>query len=67
MNPADVAELILIFEGCALEAEREGTWMSAMDAECIRRNAEGLIEAIATVEKSSPGYAAECIRVMKGN
>lgn len=66
MNPIHAAELIVMYEACALEAEERGTWVAMMDAECIRTNSAGLIEAIATVEKNYPGYAAECIRAMKG-
>lgn len=61
LNPIQAAELILIMEWQALEAENKG---HTVDAECIRTQSGGLIQAIENVDDNSPGYAAECIRAM---
>lgn len=61
LHPIQAAELILIMEAGALQAEDRGDFM---DAECIRNQSAGLIEAIAHVEAECPGYAAHCIQDM---
>lgn len=65
MRADQYAELFLIFEDAAIRAELEGSYASAVDAECIRKNAEGLISSMAIVEMQSPGYLDEAIQKMR--
>lgn len=65
MRPDQYAELFCIFEDSAIRAEAEGTYSGAVDAECIRKHAEGLIESMAIVEMNSPGYLDQAIKAMR--
>lgn len=64
LHPIHVAELIWLYEDMALSSEFSGRANGPMVAECIRKQAAGMITAIAIVEQQSPGYADLCIRKM---
>ena len=65
MRADQYAELFLMFEDAAIQAESLGTYAGAVDAECIRKNAEGIIQGMAIVELQDPGYLDRAIRMMR--
>lgn len=59
------AELFCIFEDAAIRAEETGTYAGAVDAECIRKNADGIIASMAIVASEDPEYLDKAIRMMR--
>lgn len=64
LNPIHVAELIWLYEDMALTAEISGLGNASVMADCIRKQAPGMLEAIETMEALDPGYADLTIRAL---